>query len=154
MKEDTSLNNPLGSVIFLVFGKTVLAYHCAAVAAGIIPSIKLIDVTCTSLIQKELRGLGRGIQKLFATARAAAPCILLLDGIENIAPVRGHDNTTEGTMDRVLSTLLTEMDGISNTTDQAGYQNGMEANGNSVVIIGVTHNSSSWIDPALLNIDN
>ena len=124
-------------------GKTIIAHHCAAVASGINPNIRLIEVPCTSLIQKELGGSERNVQKLFATARAASPCILLLDGIENIAQVRGHDTTTEGTMDRLLSTLLIEMDGASsNIVEKDKIYN--------IAIIGVTHNPPSWIDPALL----
>ena len=72
-------------------------------------------------------------------------CIVILDGIENIAPVRGNDNTTEGTMDRLLSTLLIEMDGCtSSQSDQS------ESSRNGIAIIGITHNPPSWIDPALL----
>jgi SpoVK/Ycf46/Vps4 family AAA+-type ATPase len=64
-----------------------------------------------------------------------------MDGIENVAAVRGNDNTTEGTMDRVLSTLLTELDGVDNdnfSQDKAG----------GIAIIGITHNIN-WIDAAL-----
>jgi SpoVK/Ycf46/Vps4 family AAA+-type ATPase len=61
-----------------------------------------------------------------------------MDGIENIAAVRGHDNTTEGTMDRILSTLLVELDGIESQSDNAG----------KIAVIGITHNEQ-WIDPAL-----
>jgi SpoVK/Ycf46/Vps4 family AAA+-type ATPase len=122
-------------------GKSAMAYYCASVAASLVPSVKLIDVSCTSLIHKEVGGSERSIHRLFACARAAAPCILLMDGIENIAAVRGNDNTTEGTMDRVLSTLLTELDGVDNENfaqDKAG----------GIAIIGITHNVN-WIDPAL-----
>jgi ATPases of the AAA+ class len=94
------------------------------------------------LIHKELGGSERCVHKLFEAVRAAAPCILVLDGIENIAPVRGHDNTSEGTMDRLLSTLLVEMDGVS----RVGQSNG----GDGIAVIGITHNPISWIDPALL----
>lgn len=122
-------------------GKSAMAYHCASVAASLVPSVKLIDVSCTSLIHKEVGGSERSIHRLFECARAAAPCILLMDGIENVAAVRGNDNTTEGTMDRVLSTLLTELDGVDNenfSQDKAG----------GIAIIGITHNVN-WIDPAL-----
>jgi SpoVK/Ycf46/Vps4 family AAA+-type ATPase len=122
-------------------GKSAMAYHCASVAASLVPSVKLIDVSCTSLIHKEVGGSERSIHRLFECARAAAPCILLMDGIENVAAVRGNDNTTEGTMDRVLSTLLTELDGVDNdnfSQDKAG----------GIAIIGITHNIN-WIDAAL-----
>mmetsp|Transcript_13197 Transcript_13197/g.23942 ORF Transcript_13197/g.23942 Transcript_13197/m.23942 type:complete len:951 (-) Transcript_13197:32-2884(-) len=130
-------------------GKTALAYHCAAEASRIVPSMRLLDVSCTSLIHKEVGGSERALQKLFTAARAAAPCILLMDGIETLAPVRGNDNTTEGTMDRILSTLLTEMDGI----DEYGSDGVRSCSENTekgrIAVIGITHDPS-WIDPALL----
>ena len=119
-------------------GKSALAYHCASVAASLLPSVTLLDVSCTSLVHKEVGGSERALRRLFVSARAAAPCILLMDGIENIAAVRGHDNTTEGTMDRILSTLLIELDGIESQSDGAG----------KIAVIGITHNEQ-WIDPAL-----
>ena len=119
-------------------GKTSLAYHCASVAAHMMSGVTLLDVSCTSLIHKEIGGSERAVHRLFAAVRAAAPCILLLDGIENVAPKRGNDYTTEGTMDRVLSTFLTEMDGIGD--------DGAMAN---VGVIGITYNPD-LIDPSLL----
>ncbi len=118
-------------------GKTSLAHHCASLAAKM-SRVSLLDVSCTSLIHKEIGGSERAVQRLFAAVRAAAPCILLLDGIENVAPRRGNDDTSEGTMDRVLSTFLTEMDGVD--TDGAS---------GNVAVIGVTRDSN-LIDPSLL----
>lgn len=123
-------------------GKSAIAYHCAAMAARTEPTLRLIDVSCTSLVSKEVGSSEKNISRLFKTARAASPCIILLDGIENIAPVRGNDNTTEGTMDRLLSTLLTEMDGVMSGLDASSTQ--------GIGIIGITHNPATWIDPALL----
>ena len=120
-------------------GKTSLAYHCASVAAEK-SRVTLLDVSCTSLIHKEVGGSERAVHRLFEAVRAAAPCILLLDGIENVAPRRGNDCTTEGTMDRVLSTFLTEMDGIG---DDEGRSSG------NVGVIGITYNPE-LIDPSLL----
>lgn len=122
-------------------GKTALAYHCAAIASARNSSVKLLDVSCTSLIHKEVGSSEQAVHNLFVAARAARPCILLLDGIENIAAVRGNDNTTEGTMDRVLSTLLTELDGV----DADGFS---VDNSSCLAIIGITHNAE-WVDPAL-----
>jgi SpoVK/Ycf46/Vps4 family AAA+-type ATPase len=129
------LTGPPGS------GKSALSYHCATVAASILPTVKLIDVSCTSLIHKEVGGSERAVHKLFEIAKSAAPCILVMDGLENVATVRGNDMTTEGTMDRVLSTLLTELDGVDN--DNLSYESG-----GGIVIIGITHDPK-WIDPAL-----
>jgi len=98
-------------------------------------------VSCTSLIHKEVGGSERALHRLFQTARSATPCIVVMDGIENIGAVRGNDNTTEGTLDRVLSTLLTELDGVESeiATDRTT---------GSMAIIGITQNPQ-WIDPAL-----
>jgi SpoVK/Ycf46/Vps4 family AAA+-type ATPase len=123
-------------------GKTSLAYHCAAVAAKM-ARVSLLDVSATSLIHKEIGGSERAVQSLFAAVRAAAPCVLLIDGIESVAPVRGNDTTTEGTMDRVLSTFLTEMDGIEDGGE------GVSCCGGNVAVLGVTHRPD-LIDPALL----
>jgi SpoVK/Ycf46/Vps4 family AAA+-type ATPase len=121
-------------------GKTQIAYHCARYAASLLPSLKLLDVSCTSLIHKEVGGSESAVHHLFECARKAAPCILLMDGIENIAAVRGNDPTVEGTLDRVLSTLLVELDGVDDHTasDQTG----------GIAVIGITHNVN-WIDAAL-----
>jgi len=120
-------------------GKSAIALFCARYAARLLPSVKLIDVSCTSLVHKEVGGSEEAIHRLFKAARMAAPCILLLDGIENIAAVRGNDATTEGTMDRVLSTLLVELDGVADvmTGESAG-----------ITVIGITHDEQ-MIDPAL-----
>jgi transitional endoplasmic reticulum ATPase len=124
-------------------GKTTLAYHCAAMAATMMSTnnrgVTLLDVSATSLIHKEIGSSERAVHCLFVAVRAAAPCILLIDGIDSVALRRGNDNTTEGTMDRVLSTFLTELDGIEE----------MEYSGGNVAVIGITHHPN-LIDPALL----
>lgn len=119
-------------------GKSSLARHCAATALSVSPKTKFLDVSCTSLIHKQVGESERAIQKLFQSAKMAAPCILLLDGIENIAPHRGYDNTTEGTMDRVVSTLLTQLDGFNSLSDNTG----------KIAVIGITYDPN-LIDPAI-----
>ncbi|VEU38862.1 unnamed protein product [Pseudo-nitzschia multistriata] len=124
-------------------GKSTLAFFAAAVAASINPSIKLIDVSCTSLVHKEVGGSEKALHRLFRSARSATPCIVVMDGIETIAAVRGNDNTTEGTMDRILSTLLTELDGADGEARSGG-----RSTGGGMAIIATTHDPQ-WIDPAL-----
>jgi SpoVK/Ycf46/Vps4 family AAA+-type ATPase len=128
-------------------GKSAIAFETARFAARFLPSIKLLDVSCTSLIHKEVGGSERAIHQLFAAARRATPCILLMDGVDNIAAVRGNDATTEGTMDRVLSTLLVELDGVDDGNDDAADSNNNINQG--MAVVGITHNVN-WIDPALL----
>jgi SpoVK/Ycf46/Vps4 family AAA+-type ATPase len=119
-------------------GKTRIAMDCGQYAVSLLPSIKVLDVSCTSLIHKEVGGSELAVQRLFDSARKASPCILLLEGIENIAAVRGNDPTTEGTLDRVLATLLTKMDGVHGNSQHEG----------GIAVIGITHNSS-LIDAAV-----
>ena len=120
-------------------GKSFLADQCARYAASLHSSIKLLDVSCTSLIHKEVGGSERAVHHLFECARKATPCILLLDAIENIAAVRGNDTTTEGTLDRVLSTLLVQLDGVD---EYKGTANG------GIAVIGITHDAM-LVDSAL-----
>jgi SpoVK/Ycf46/Vps4 family AAA+-type ATPase len=121
-------------------GKSVLALHCARHAATLLPAMKLMEVTCTSLVHKEVGASEQAIQRLFAAARRGAPVIIMMDGIETIAATRGNDATTEGTMDRILSTLLIELDGI----DGGGGTSAVSG----IAVIGITR-EASWIDPAL-----
>jgi SpoVK/Ycf46/Vps4 family AAA+-type ATPase len=123
-------------------GKSSLARHCAAFAASILPSVKLLEVSCTSLIQKEVGSSERAIRRLFDCAKSASPCIVILDDVATIASVRGNDNTTEGTMDRVLSTLLTELDGVDRQISSS-------SEAKSFAVIGITQNEK-WVDPSLL----
>jgi len=83
---------------------------------------------------------------LFNVAKSAAPCILVLDGIENIGRVRGNDSTTQGTMDRILSTLLMELDGIDDDDMREGYEE--KSSPRRIAVIGITQNDA-WLDPAL-----
>jgi tRNA A37 threonylcarbamoyladenosine biosynthesis protein TsaE len=124
------LTGPVGS------GKSTLAKYCAEFAVSIVPSIRVLNVACTSLVHKELGESERAVKHLFEMARSLSPCMLILDGIETIAAKRGFDNTTEGTMDRLLSTLLVEIDGL------------IRHDGKVVSVIGITKNRS-WVDSAL-----
>eukprot|EP00563_Minutocellus_polymorphus_P017251 CAMPEP_0197722688 /NCGR_PEP_ID=MMETSP1434-20131217/5286_1 /TAXON_ID=265543 /ORGANISM="Minutocellus polymorphus, Strain CCMP3303" /LENGTH=674 /DNA_ID=CAMNT_0043307875 /DNA_START=254 /DNA_END=2278 /DNA_ORIENTATION=- len=116
-------------------GKTSIARYCAAVASSLLPSLCLVEVNCVALVRKELGESERAIRQVFDLARGAAPCVMVLDGVDNIATARGKDNSTHGTMDRMLSTLLTEMDGIQGDLGQPA-------------IVGITV-ESDWIDQAL-----
>lgn len=66
-----------------------------------------------SLIEKEVGASERNVAALFARARAASPCVVFIDGLDAIAPPRNRtQHETHSASDRVLSTLLAEMDGI------------------------------------------
>ena len=69
--------------------------------------------------------------------------MLFLDGLEALAPVRGYDTTTEGTMDRLLSLLLTELDGATpQSTDDGAILP-------PITVLGATRARES-LDPSLL----
>jgi transitional endoplasmic reticulum ATPase len=88
-------------------GKTSMA---SAIGCAVHGKAHFIQVVCSELISKLVGETERAITDLFARARAASPCIIFLDHLEALAPVRGHDTSSERTFDRVLSTLLTEIE--------------------------------------------
>lgn len=115
-------------------GKTFLA---SAIASEARAYANFIPVSCTDLVDKVVGASEASVGRLFSAARGASPCILLLDHIDNIACVRGQQESSQATMDRVLSTLLVEMDGASSG---GGY---------GVTVIATTHDKA-LLDPAIL----
>ena len=113
-------------------GKTSLARLVASAAAA-----NFVEVHAAHLISSALGASEAAVARLFAAARAAAPCVLFLDGLEALAPPRGADTSTEGTMDRLLSLLLTEMDGA------------LRFDGPPVVVLGATRHKAD-LDPSIL----
>lgn len=72
---------------------------------------------------------------VFGRARRCAPSVIFFDELDSIAPNRGRSGDSGGVMDRVVSQLLAELDGLHKAKD--------------VFIIGAT-NRPDLIDPALL----
>ncbi|KAF0692488.1 Aste57867_16432 [Aphanomyces stellatus] len=109
-----------------------------------------IPVRCTDLVTKVVGGTEKALAALFATARAAAPCVLLFDQIESLAPVRGFDTSTEQTFDRVLSLLLLEMDGFGSAA-AADLQSWSHAQFvQQHVVLVATATAASQLDPSIL----
>jgi SpoVK/Ycf46/Vps4 family AAA+-type ATPase len=94
-------------------GKTALL---AAMAKELdaVDGVRTILVDAHALIQKEVGESEKNVARVFAEARASSPCVVFIDGLDAIAQPRGR-NTAESDQasDRVLSTLLVEMDGIA-----------------------------------------
>ncbi len=117
-------------------GKTMLAKAVATESEA-----NFISVKGPELLSKWVGESERGIREIFRRARQAAPCVVFFDEIDSIAMARGGGMGGEmgggsiGTNDRVISQILTELDGIS------------ELHG--VVVIAAT-NRPDMIDPALL----
>ncbi len=117
------LSGPPGS------GKTLLAralaHQCEA---------SFISIKGPELLSKWVGETEKGIREVFRRAKQAAPCIVFFDEIDGMAPRRG--GMGDGHVgDRLLTQLLTEMDGI-------------EGRG-GVIVLGAT-NRSELIDPALM----
>jgi len=80
---------------------------------------------------------------VFRDARSKAPCILFFDEVDCIAARRdGEDSAADGggVGNRLLSTLLNEMDGVD--SDRSGVEGG-------IVVLGAT-NRPDAIDAALM----
>jgi transitional endoplasmic reticulum ATPase len=86
------------------------------------------------LISKWVGESEKGVREIFRKARAAAPCVVFFDELDAIAPRRASGGDNQVT-ERVVSQLLTEMDGLE------------ELKG--VVVLGAT-NRQDIIDEALL----
>ncbi|MEK6966871.1 MAG: CDC48 family AAA ATPase, partial [Thermoproteota archaeon] len=110
-------------------GKTLLAKAVATESEA-----NFVSVRGPELLSKWVGESERGIREIFRRARQASPCIIFFDEIDSIAPVRGAGGETAVT-ERVVSQLLTELDGMENLR--------------GVVVLGAT-NRADMIDPALL----
>ncbi|NWW35930.1 PEX6 factor, partial [Panurus biarmicus] len=89
--------------------------------------------SCSVLLVPSL--LSHSGRNMFARARAAAPCIIFFDELDSLAPSRGRSGDSGGVMDRVVSQLLAELDGLHSTRE--------------VFVIGAT-NRPDLLDSALL----
>ena len=77
----------------------------------------------------------KAVRETFRKARQASPCVIFMDEIDSIAPERGSGNGDSNVTERVISQMLTEMDGLESLND--------------VVVIAAT-NRPDIMDPALL----
>lgn len=92
-------------------GKTLLVKALASQT-----NLNFISVKGPELLSKYVGESEQGVRELFARARHAAPCIIFLDEIDALAPKRGLDGRSPVT-DRVVSQLLTELDGVEALRD-------------------------------------
>ncbi len=111
-------------------GKTLLAKAVATEREANFISIKGPEVLSKYVGESE-----KTVRELFRKARMAAPCIIFIDEIDAIANPRGRDIEDSGVTERVVDTLLTEMDGLQDLKN--------------VVVLAAT-NRPEDIDPALL----
>nr|WP_071391205.1 AAA family ATPase [Haloprofundus marisrubri] len=88
-------------------GKTLLARAVASET-----HCNFISVKGPELMNRWVGESERNVRELFEKARTHAPCVLFFDEIDAIAGQRGASAGSSGVTDRVVSQLLTELDGI------------------------------------------
>jgi len=111
-------------------GKTLLAKAVANEAQS-----NFISVKGPELLNKFVGESEKGVREVFSKARENAPTVIFFDEIDSIAGERGGQATDSGVGERVVSQLLTELDGLEELED--------------VVVIATT-NRPDLIDSALL----
>ncbi|MDI3497443.1 CDC48 family AAA ATPase [Archaeoglobus sp.] len=110
-------------------GKTLLAKAVANES-----NANFISVKGPELLSKWVGESEKHVREMFRKARQVAPCVIFFDEIDSLAPRRGGIGDSHVT-ERVVSQLLTELDGLEELKD--------------VVVIAAT-NRPDMIDPALL----
>ncbi|MEN3748621.1 CDC48 family AAA ATPase [Sphingomonas sp. HF-S3] len=111
-------------------GKTLLAKAVAREAEA-----NFIATKSSDLLSKWYGESEQQIAKLFSRARQVAPCVIFIDELDSLVPARGGGLGEPQATERVVNTILAEMDGLEELQ--------------SVVVIGAT-NRPNLIDPALL----
>lgn len=109
-------------------GKTLLAKAVAKQSGA-----NFISVKGPALLSKWVGESEKGVREIFHKARMAHPCIVFFDEIDSMAPARGSGSSD--VTERVLSQMLTEMDGIEALQ--------------GVMVLAAT-NRPDMLDPALL----
>jgi len=110
-------------------GKTLLAKAVATESEA-----NFISIKGPEFLSKWVGESEKAVRETFRKARQASPCIIFMDEIDSIAPQRGGGEDSKVT-ERVISQLLTEMDGLESLHD--------------VVVIAAT-NRPDIMDPALM----
>jgi transitional endoplasmic reticulum ATPase len=111
-------------------GKTMLAKAVATESEANFISIKGPEIYSKWVGESE-----KAIREIFRKARLASPCIIFFDEIDSIAVKRGMISGDSGVSEKVLSQILTELDGIQSAGD--------------ICIIAAT-NRPDILDPAII----
>jgi transitional endoplasmic reticulum ATPase len=111
-------------------GKTLLAKAVANEAES-----NFISIKGPELLNKFVGESEKGVREVFSKAKENAPTIVFFDEIDAIAGERGRQAGDSGVGERVVSQLLTELDGLEELED---------------VVVIATSNRPDLIDSALL----
>lgn len=113
-------------------GKTLLA---KAIATNF--SLNFFSVKGPELLNMYIGESEANVRRVFQRARDAKPCVIFFDELDSVAPKRGNQGDSGGVMDRIVSQLLAELDGMSG------------GDGDGVFVVGAT-NRPDLLDEALL----
>ena len=91
-------------------GKTLLAKAVATECRLAFLSVKGPELVSSYVGESE-----RQVRQVFERARDAAPCVIFFDEIDALAPARGATADAGGVMDRVVSQLMAEIDGVGSS---------------------------------------
>ena len=111
-------------------GKTLLAKAVATESEA-----NFISVKGPELLSKYVGESEKAIREIFRKAKQSAPSVIFFDELDSIAQIRNETDSDSHVGERVLSQLLTELDGIEELKD--------------IVVIGAT-NRLDMIDQALI----
>lgn len=114
-------------------GKTLIAKAVATSCA-----LNFFSVKGPELLNMYIGESEANVRRVFQRARDARPCVIFFDELDSVAPKRGNHGDSGGVMDRIVSQLLAELDGMSGTDGGA-----------DVFVIGAT-NRPDLLDSALL----
>ncbi|KAI0972502.1 peroxisomal biogenesis factor 6 [Xylaria arbuscula] len=113
-------------------GKTLVA---KAIATEY--SLNFFSVKGPELLNMYIGESEANVRRVFQRARDARPCVVFFDELDSVAPKRGNQGDSGGVMDRIVSQLLAELDGMG------------DDGGGGVFVIGAT-NRPDLLDQALL----
>ncbi|KAG1151472.1 hypothetical protein G6F37_001953 [Rhizopus arrhizus] len=117
-------------------GKTLLA---KAIATSC--SLNFFSVKGPELLNMYIGESEANVRRVFQRARDAKPCVIFFDELDSVAPKRGEKGDSGGVMDRIVSQILAELDGMG--------EGGEDSGAGDVFVIGAT-NRPDLLDPALL----
>jgi transitional endoplasmic reticulum ATPase len=120
---------------FLLFGPPGTGKTLMAKAVAREANANFIATKSSDLLSKWYGESEQQVSRLFTRARQVAPTVIFIDEIDSLVPARGGGLGEPAVTERVVNTILAEMDGLE------------ELQG--VVVIGAT-NRPNLLDPALL----
>ncbi|MFX0097383.1 MAG: CDC48 family AAA ATPase [Candidatus Hodarchaeota archaeon] len=111
-------------------GKTLLARAVATES-----KTNFISIKGPEILSKWVGESEKAVREIFRKARMLAPAIVFFDEVDSLAPRRGGDYGGSPITERIISQLLTELDGLTDSRD--------------VIVLAAT-NRPDMLDPALV----